>query len=137
VDSAPSAVDEMARRGLDLSAHRSRLVDPELVAGAELVLTMTRGQLREIAVIEPPVLARTMTLPEAARRAQAAGRRRPGEPLAAWVTRLTGGRSVGDVLKAPNDDDIVDPMGGPPAAFTKTAELIDRLLTQLVPLAFP
>lgn len=37
------AVEEMARRGLDLSAHRARPVTPELVAGADLVLVMEKG----------------------------------------------------------------------------------------------
>ncbi|MCD8391200.1 MAG: low molecular weight protein arginine phosphatase [Firmicutes bacterium] len=36
-----NAVTAMARRGIDLSAHRSKRVTPELVKSADLVLTMT------------------------------------------------------------------------------------------------
>lgn len=34
--------------GLDLSAHRARLLDEKLVAGADLILTMARGHLARV-----------------------------------------------------------------------------------------
>ncbi|MEZ6242427.1 MAG: low molecular weight protein arginine phosphatase [Phycisphaerales bacterium] len=37
------AIDEMARRGLDLSSHRSRPLTPDMIARASLVLTMTHA----------------------------------------------------------------------------------------------
>lgn len=37
------ALDVMAEKGLDLSEHRSRSLTAEMVAEADLVLTMTRG----------------------------------------------------------------------------------------------
>jgi protein-tyrosine-phosphatase len=46
VDGRPASangVQEMAQRGIDLSAHLSRSVTPELMAEADLVLAMTRG----------------------------------------------------------------------------------------------
>jgi protein-tyrosine phosphatase len=43
--SAPGhAVEVAADRGIDLSGHRSRLVSPEMWAGAELVVVMEPGQ---------------------------------------------------------------------------------------------
>lgn len=36
------AIEEMARRGIDLRGHRSRNVTREMMAGADLVLAMTR-----------------------------------------------------------------------------------------------
>lgn len=38
------AIDVMARRGIDISAHRARQLTPELLAGADLVLVMEDGQ---------------------------------------------------------------------------------------------
>jgi len=35
-------------RGLDLGAHRARLLTPEIVAGADLILTMSRGHLSRV-----------------------------------------------------------------------------------------
>lgn len=35
-------------RGLDLSGHRARLLTPELVAGADLILTMSGGHLARV-----------------------------------------------------------------------------------------
>lgn len=40
----PEAREAMAAYGLDLSEHRARALDEDLVAGADLVLTMTLGQ---------------------------------------------------------------------------------------------
>lgn len=44
--SPPEAVAVARRRGVDLSRHRSQLVTPEIVRGADLVLVMNAGQRR-------------------------------------------------------------------------------------------
>ncbi len=46
VPASPLSVLAASRRGADLSAHRSRPLDPELLRGADLVLAMTQEQLR-------------------------------------------------------------------------------------------
>ncbi|MBN2499114.1 MAG: hypothetical protein JXB38_00010 [Anaerolineales bacterium] len=50
---APEAVEVLERRGIDISAHRSRIVTPEIIQGADLILTMENGH-REALVIEFP-----------------------------------------------------------------------------------
>jgi protein-tyrosine phosphatase len=137
VEAALHAREEMTRRGLDLGSHRSRQVDATIIGDADLILTMTRRQVTEIAVIAPRALPRTMTAPEALRRAQSAGKRSEGQSLAVWAARLTANRQPSDVLKAPVHDDVVDPMGGPAAGFTKTAQQLDQLFGKLVELAYP
>lgn len=47
------AVEEMARRGLDLSIHRARPVSPELVAGAHLVLVMEKTHAEALKLAFP------------------------------------------------------------------------------------
>lgn len=44
----PEAVAAAARRGVDLSAHRSRLLTPDLAAGADLIVAMDAVQQREV-----------------------------------------------------------------------------------------
>jgi protein-tyrosine phosphatase len=49
----PLAVEVMARRGIDIAAHRARQLTPELLAGAELVLVMEDSQRRRIEQLAP------------------------------------------------------------------------------------
>jgi protein-tyrosine phosphatase len=44
----PFAVELLAARGIDLSAHRARQLTPEMIAGADLVLVMESAQQQEI-----------------------------------------------------------------------------------------
>lgn len=50
---SPEAVAVMARRGLDLSAHRARRLLPEMVREANWVLTMTEAQRSEVLRLVP------------------------------------------------------------------------------------
>ena len=68
---SPGGVRAMATRGLDLHEHRSRTLDPEMVAAADLVLCMARLHLREVVVAAPSALPRTFTLRELVRRGEA------------------------------------------------------------------
>lgn len=52
----------IARRGLDLSAHRSRLVDAELLRSATVILVMTRNQLEAIQSEFPETIGKTYLL---------------------------------------------------------------------------
>ncbi len=47
------SVEEMARLGIDLSAHRSRNVTAQLMAEADLVLAMTRSQVEALGAAFP------------------------------------------------------------------------------------
>jgi len=52
---APPAVEVAREHGADLSAHRSRPVDPELLAGATHVVAMTRGHAVALAMRFPGI----------------------------------------------------------------------------------
>ena len=56
----------LRERGGDLGAHRSRVLDPELAASADLVLTMTQGHARAVRELLGPDAGRVATLAEAA-----------------------------------------------------------------------
>jgi len=47
------AIEEMARRGIDLRAHHSRNVTPQLMAEADLVLAMTRQHVEALSSAFP------------------------------------------------------------------------------------
>ncbi len=58
----PLAVALLADRGLDLSAHRSRQVTPELLAAAGLILVMETAQQRHLELLAPAARGRVHRL---------------------------------------------------------------------------
>jgi protein-tyrosine phosphatase len=132
------AITVMAERGLDLSAHRSRRVDGELIARADLLLGMTREHVREVAVTDPPALARTFTLKELLQAAEQGNGRRPTEPFDAWLERMGIGRRRDQLLGVGHDEayDVEDPIGRSIDEYERTADELDDLLGRLVALAW-
>jgi protein-tyrosine phosphatase len=54
----------IARRGLDLTVHRSRQLLPEYVQAADIVLTMTESHKRAVAGLAPEAAGKVYTLAE-------------------------------------------------------------------------
>ncbi len=131
------SVRAMAMRGLDLAHHRSRTVDPAMVAAADLVVGMARSHVREAILSCPEAWPRTFTLKELVRRAEAAGARPADEPWERWLGTLGEGRERADLLGGHPEDDIADPIGGSEALYRRVADEIDDLVERLVELAFP
>ncbi len=132
----PDAVSTMTSYGLDVSRYRSRLMTAGELGAASLVLAMAREHVRQAVVTEPAVWPRAFTLKEIVRRGQQAGPRVPGESLADWTARLHAGRERSALLGDSPDDDVPDPMGGPPQAYLSTAALLDQLTGHLVELCW-
>jgi protein-tyrosine phosphatase len=129
------SVKAMAARGLDLTAHRSQTLTPELVEGADLVLAMGRRHLRSAVALHPAAFGRTFTLKELVRRSIPVGPRRPGQPLEDWLAAVHAGRTLGGLLGEDPTDDVADPIGGPDREYEATAvELVD-LIDHLVDVA--
>lgn len=61
---SPHALSAMRSRGLDLSAHRSRSVDEQTLAGVDLILTMTRRHKEHILSRWPHLAGRVFHLGE-------------------------------------------------------------------------
>jgi protein-tyrosine phosphatase len=130
-------VDVLAERGLDLSAHRSRIVDRELLEDADLVVTMAREHLREAILALPDVWTRAFTLKELVRRGELIGPRGPGESVDAWLARAHSGRTRSDLLGSSIDDDVPDPIGSGRSSYVRTADELTDLVDRLVDLAWP
>jgi protein-tyrosine phosphatase len=114
VSGAPASepAERVARRhGLDLAPHRSSVVTPELLAWADLVLTMSPGHLARVTD------------------AGAAGK-------AALLTAFAAGN---DAAGAPSA--VPDPFGGSDeeyeTTFTLLEELVERTLLRLAPILAP
>lgn len=126
----------MAGYGADLAGHVSRIVSAPDLAGAALVIAMAREHLRHAVVLAPEAWPVAFTLKELVRRGERAGPRRPGEALAGWLARMHDGRERLALLGASPDDDVADPVGGPPEAYTATAALLARLTARLASLCW-
>lgn len=131
--SDPDAIATMARRGLDISGHRPRQVDRPIIDddGADLIITMTREQLRSIAVMAPGSLRRAFTVRELARRTATAHHDRPmedGSHIDGWVAAIGPDRRARDLVADDPADDLADPYGDP-AAHVGTAEELDRSMS--------
>lgn len=130
-------VDAAADRGHDLTAHASRRLDPELVAGADLVLPLAREHLREIVLMSPEAFGRTFTPKELVRRAAVVGGRRADEDLAAFLARVHEGRTPQELLGDDRADDVVDPIGGPRSGYERSADEIQQLAMAVARLVAP
>jgi protein-tyrosine-phosphatase len=129
-------VELMADRGLDVSGHRGRLAEPADLAGADLVLGMTREHVRHAAVLLPEIWPRAFTLREIVGRGRLVGPPRPAEPLSDWLGRAAYGRTRSDLLGSGGATDIADPAGGPWQGYQATADLLDALTDELASLCW-
>jgi protein-tyrosine-phosphatase len=127
------AVDTMARRGIDLSAHRSRMLDAEMVRAADLVLGMERLHVREAIVLAQDTFGRTFTLKELIRRGESVGPRER-EPIEAWMATAAMGRKSLDLLGESADDDVADPYRRSARVYEATAVELEDLIARLVDL---
>lgn len=128
------AVTVLGDRGIDLAAHRSRVMTADALAAADLVIAMERRHVREAVVLAPATFPKTFTLKELVRRGEQIGHRIPGETVAAWLARAGLGRRPSTVLGASRDDDVDDPIGRPVEDYDRTAAELDDLTSRLVDL---
>lgn len=131
VRASTHAVDVLAARGIDLARHESRAMAADEIAAADLVVGMQRRHVREAIVLVPEAEAWSFTLKDLVARAEATEARAPGESLRDWAARLAAGRTRVDLL-GEGDDTVDDPIGGPRAAYERTAAELDDLLARLV-----
>lgn len=130
--------DALRAVGLDgLPAFTSVQVTRDEVDDADLVLGMTREHVREVIVAIPEAWGHTFTLKELLRRSEEVGPRARDEELADWLRRVGEERTRAELLGSSPDDDVVDPIGGRPAEFERTAREIHGLCRALVALVWP
>lgn len=135
VAASDGAIVAMARRQIDLTDHRSRILSVAELDGADLVLGMARMHVREAVVLDRKRFPRTFTLKEFVSRGEAVGPR-GDEPFENWLGEVAAGRRTVDLLGESPADDVDDPIGGPQRQYERTAtELVD-LVDRLVALAW-
>jgi protein-tyrosine phosphatase len=117
------------QRGLDLSAHRSRPVTPELVQEADLVLTMSERQRDVCAPLVAGSVSHVFTFRELARLLTAvdlADAPAPGDGRLAWLTeRLHLARP--SARPASEREDVADPIGRDWPYWVRLGEDLDGL----------
>ncbi|MGP3957797.1 arsenate reductase/protein-tyrosine-phosphatase family protein [Nonomuraea sp. 3N208] len=124
---APHAVAALAKLGLDGRAHRARMLDPDLVRSADLLLTMEAAHVAVAVGLDPGAAHKTFTLPEFAALASGAGGRRyrsdTVERARAIVQSAAARRDQRRVM------DVYDPYGGPPEGYDACAKTLGESLS--------
>ncbi len=133
---SPATLAVLRARGIDAESHRSRTLTPELVADAELVLTMERAHLRVAALMAPGAFDKTFTLKEFLRRALRTDARYAYEPLDRYLQRISIGRDPVELLTTNEADEVADPQGGPQAGFVAICDELALLCEGAVELLF-
>ncbi len=135
---APDEVLEvMASRGIDLSGHESRSLEPSLLGEADLIVGMGRRHVQEAVLLDPSCWPRAFMLRELVRRGSETGPRRPHQDPADWIADNHRGRTRSSLVDRSTNDDIADPYGGPLAGYRSTADELHGLTTALAGLLWP
>ena len=135
VEASTGSVVAMARRQIDLTGHRSRILSAAHLKGTDLVLGMARMHVREAVVLDRTQFGRIFTLKEFVRRAERAGARND-EAFDQWLGHVAAGRRTADLLGEDPVDDIDDPIGGPQRLYERTATEISGLIDRVVALGW-
>jgi len=134
----PAGLLVAAENGLDMSGHLSQRIEMRRLAEWDLVLTMSRRHTRELVATDPGLWPRVFTLPQFVRWLDA---HPPGRHavLRTWIELLGSDRNRSEMVGSRPEDEIADPVDGPPAAWrelvtTLTTDL-DRIADRLIPTA--
>jgi len=144
----PEVVELLQDRGLDVSGHRARRVDADIIQDCDLLLTMTLHNSQRLLTLDPRAVHKAFTLKEFVRGASGNGAPREGgleerlQALKSGVRQLEGLEAPageGDSLRAPlqsfflhyfhlydHDLSIDDPMGQSPAFLRRCAGEIEE-----------
>ena len=124
---ASDAIAAMSELGIDISAHRSRIVGPEMVRAVDLIITMERTHARSLVLKAPDSAHKIHTVGAAVRGLSSS---EPGT-MSERIARLGRERSAVDLLGR-GDDEVDDPNGRPLKFHRRTAAQLDRLVSDLL-----
>lgn len=131
----PPAQGVASAHGLSLETHRARFLDPEVLAGVDLVLAMSREHRKATVETLPRATRVTFTLTEFARlvgtieadELQAATSRHGDDDLARLTAAVALAASRrGSLAPAGDADDVVDPFGQADSVY-------ETMATQILP----
>jgi protein-tyrosine phosphatase len=123
--------------GIGLEGHVSRTLDMAEILDADLVLTMTRRQLRELVVLEPSVWSRTFTMIEIVRRGGSIGPRPQATSVSAWIEQAHRGREMVALLVDDPTYGVPDPTGGGRSSYAEMMDVLSALTSSIVELLWP
>lgn len=115
----------MAERGFDLSGHRSRIISPEIVEAADVVLTMQRHHARDVIELCAHRQNRVHTLG-----GLTSADRLDDESLVDWAERVGESRGVAALLGT-GLEGVSDPYGQSLGHIRRTADEIQAYVHQL------
>lgn len=131
----PSSIAAAAELGIDISAHRARQLEHDLVTAASLVLAMASEHRDAAFRLFPGTAGRIFTLKELVRLLEELSGvppiGKPDDVLASQVSAAHASRS-GAIRDWRLDEDVMDPLGMRPDAFRAVARDLDDRCTRLV-----
>lgn len=129
---SPDRMIEAAQEhGVDLSHHLSRLITPEDIEGAELVICMDRTHPVQLASVSETAIDKTFLLTELIDKLGSLPI--PVPDLLTAVNQLAEERSPNEFL-SPDYPDVPDPQGRSKKAFRQASEVIVDLINDVTPL---
>ena len=132
VAALPEALAAARELGLDLSDHRTCVLTPEPLAGADLVLGFERAHVARAVVAGKAPLERTFTLPELVDLLESAPVREAHDPVARARAAVAAVASTRPDPRRTRIPELADPLGKPAAVFRRTAEAVSDLSERLV-----
>lgn len=121
-------VSVAAEAGLVLGDHCSRSVDWPALTEANLVLTMTRAQARELVARDSALWPRTFTLKQFNQYIVTNPIPRLSD-LESWLTSVHEARTLSELIGNNTPDEIADPMGRSVRTWRRVIAEIDREVT--------
>lgn len=124
----PDAERAMAEMGHDISAHKPRMITTNILSAElpDLVLTMSRMELRHVVTLDRNLWGRTFTLKEFLRRGTE-NLRDSSLSFSEWTAELCIDRRAADLMTDSPEDDIPDPYGTGLSAVRSTANILNSL----------
>jgi protein-tyrosine phosphatase len=133
----PEVLEVMGHYGIDLGAHRSRILIQSMVEEADLIIGMSRRHVQEAILLDPPSWPKSFMLKELVRRGEELGARRADQGFRSWIDLAHGDRTRQSLVDRSRDDDVEDPIGRPLAEYRATAAELDVLVSRLATLLWP
>ncbi|MEL7567319.1 MAG: low molecular weight protein arginine phosphatase [Dehalobacterium sp.] len=99
---APNAVDVLKEKGIDLTCHRSKRINPQMLKDVDYIFTMTVIQKQQVLFIHPEGSEKTFTLKEFA------------------------------FSSPQSDLNIADPYGGDQDCYRKCAVQLEEVITKVI-----
>lgn len=134
-DIEPTTKETLRRLGSDVTGFAARAVTPQLVDGAELVLTLTRAQRGDVARLHPAAMRRIFALGDFTDLCRASQAWRPIAPSRPWLPQVVTEAAAARGTVAPGEPDevdVVDPYRGSDRTHTEAYDRIEDFLSVIV-----